>query len=58
MVCDRSGGNPVLALGQVTSSGLFRGQESAPQFFTLKESEVAGSGQCEESPSVSNAVLG
>lgn len=59
MVCDRSGGNPVLALGQVTSSGLFRGQESAPQFFTLmKESEVAGSGRGEESPSVSNAVLG
>lgn len=49
---------PVLVLGQVPSSGLFRVQESVPQFFTLKESEVAGSGQGGESPSVSNAVLG
>lgn len=52
------GVTPVLALGQVTSSGLFQVQESVPRFFTLKESEVAGLGQGEESPSVSNAVLG
>lgn len=51
MVCDRSGRNPVLALGQVTSSGLSQVRESVPQFFTwMKESEVAGLGQGEESP--------